>query len=258
MPELFVTADLHIGHRSVVLYNRREKFIYPNPDYDSDKPKNFKTNWPETVDIEAHDNWIIDEVWNSVVGKKDFVIIVGDFIWNNHMKYLSRLNGRKILVIGNHDKVSQWYKGTFDISGWNFEVQMDADEYVAEKYPRQFSEIHNELHKTYDKKIRIIYSHCPYLTWPGSCHGSWNVHGHCHGRLEEFEDVLRTDVGIDPWGRLVHFDVLKEKMLSRHSMWEEKMKKRNESDNIGETQGSLYENRKNNSKYFDIETNEHE
>jgi len=256
MPELRLTGDTHIGHRSIVLHARRERFIYPNPDYNPDIPKNFKTNWPEAVDLEAHDEWIIEEVWNSVVGKKDTTIIVGDFIWKNQLHILQRLNGKKILVIGNHDKVSKQYLARFDISDWNFDMYMDADEHIAEKYPNQFTEIHTEWHKTFEKKLRIIFSHCPYLTWPGSCHGAWNVHGHCHGRMVEYDDVLRTDIGIDAWGELVHFDILKKLMLDRYPLWKAK---RNEINaDRGESQGSLEENRIKHAKYLDTETHEKE
>ena len=257
MPELFHTADLHIGHRNIVLHTRREEFIYPNPDYDPDKPKNFKTNWPESVDIKAHDEWLIEDIWNRDVGKKDIVIVYGDFIWKNHTKTLSRLNGRKILVIGNHDKISQWYKGAFEHCDWTFEAYVDADEYTAKKYPEQFSEIHTELHRTFEKKFRIIGSHCPYLTWPGSYRGSWNIHGHCHGRLQEFPDVLRTDVGVDVWKRLVPHDILVKKMLSRYPSWKEKNERLNEERGI-DSKGYQPENLKENEKLFDTKIDNNE
>ena len=35
-----------------------------------------------------------------------YVYIVGDLIWENAdpLKYLDKLNGKKVLIIGNHDK----------------------------------------------------------------------------------------------------------------------------------------------------------
>jgi len=249
MAELFWTADLHIGHRNVVIHANRGNFVSPNPNYDPTIPKNFKTNWPVNVDIEAHDNWIIDDVWNSVVGKKDHVIIAGDFIWKNHMKYLARLHGKKILIIGNHDKISQWFRGTFESAEWTFDAYVDADTETARKYPQQFSEIHTELHRTFDKTKRIIGSHCPYITWPGIYKGSYNIHGHCHGRLSEYEDTLRTDVGIDAWGRLVPHDILMKKMDSRYDAWKEKNRRLNDERPDG-FQGSLLENRLENEKLF--------
>lgn len=51
-----------------------------------------------------HDEHLIDS-WNSVVGKKDLTFILGDITMENSFYYyqLDRLNGRKIVVLGNHD-----------------------------------------------------------------------------------------------------------------------------------------------------------
>lgn len=49
------------------------------------------------------------ERWNKVVKKQDTVIDLGDVIFNNakNLKsYMNELNGKKILVRGNHDKNS--------------------------------------------------------------------------------------------------------------------------------------------------------
>lgn len=233
MNELFLTADLHIGHYAIVLHTRREQFIYPNPNYDPEKPKDFKTNWPELVNLEEHDEYMI-HLWNRDVGKKDTVIIVGDFIWKNHLHYINRLNGKKILIVGNHDKVSKHYLANFTHDGLKFDMLIDDCDTDADLYADQFTDFHSdgELHKTIQKKYRLILSHCPYLSWPGSCWGSWNIHGHCHGRLREYDDILRTDIGIDPWGRLVPWEVLKMKMLKRYPKWKERFRNRKIEEQI--------------------------
>ena len=52
-----------------------------------------------------HDDYLIKE-WNKVVYKKDLTYILGDVTMENHKFYykLDQLNGRKIVVLGNHDK----------------------------------------------------------------------------------------------------------------------------------------------------------
>lgn len=52
-----------------------------------------------------HDEYLIEQ-YNSVVGRKDLVYILGDITMENPDYYyqLDRLNGRKIVVLGNHDK----------------------------------------------------------------------------------------------------------------------------------------------------------
>jgi calcineurin-like phosphoesterase family protein len=84
-----------------------------NPEYDPEKPYHFKFNNPICLvpdGLEQHDEALVDG-WNSLVGKKDRTFIIGDFAWNNHKRYANRLNGKKILIAGNHDKMSQVSKG---------------------------------------------------------------------------------------------------------------------------------------------------
>lgn len=52
-----------------------------------------------------HDDYLIKE-WNKVVHKKDLTYILGDVTMENHKFYykLDQLNGRKIVVLGNHDE----------------------------------------------------------------------------------------------------------------------------------------------------------
>ena len=101
----FITADSHLGHSNIVLHTRRTPWIYPNPDFDPSKPYHFKNNNPDAVDIKAHDEMFIER-WNKRVSKNDRVYILGDFAYNNHRKYILALNGKKVLIKGNHDKMS--------------------------------------------------------------------------------------------------------------------------------------------------------
>jgi calcineurin-like phosphoesterase family protein len=52
-----------------------------------------------------HDEHLIEE-WNKVVHKKDLTYILGDITMetSKHYYQLDRLKGRKIVVLGNHDK----------------------------------------------------------------------------------------------------------------------------------------------------------
>lgn len=53
-----------------------------------------------------HDEHLID-TWNSIVHRKDLTYILGDITMEDTGPYpqLDRLNGRKIVVLGNHDLV---------------------------------------------------------------------------------------------------------------------------------------------------------
>jgi calcineurin-like phosphoesterase family protein len=83
MRNIFVTADLHLGHDGILKYTAR--------------PWNSAAEMDETLIAN----------WNSIVGKHDLVYIVGDFAWKNHNRYLMALRGKKILICGNHDLMSR-------------------------------------------------------------------------------------------------------------------------------------------------------
>lgn len=55
--------------------------------------------------VEEHDELLIKR-WNQVVAKRDTTYIVGDVTMEKaaHYHKLNQLNGRKIIVLGNHDR----------------------------------------------------------------------------------------------------------------------------------------------------------
>lgn len=78
----FIVSDTHFGHKNIIKYCNRP----------------FKT-------IEEMDEALIKN-WNSVVSKDDTIIHLGDvFLCGKERakKIMSQLNGRKILIKGNHD-----------------------------------------------------------------------------------------------------------------------------------------------------------
>jgi calcineurin-like phosphoesterase family protein len=54
---------------------------------------------------EEQDEFLIQE-WNQVVSKRDLTYIVGDITMEKALDYykLDQLNGRKVVVLGNHDR----------------------------------------------------------------------------------------------------------------------------------------------------------
>lgn len=136
MSKTWVVADHHFGHKNIV------RFLRP----DGTKLRPWET-------IEEHDNEIIRR-HNSVVSSDDRVYCLGDF---GHPSTAHQLNGRLVLVKGNHDedKLSK-YDGFEDVRG-----------YVVKK--------------------GLIMSHIP--IHPGSM-GRWqfNVHGHTHAGSVEGDD----------------------------------------------------------------------
>ena len=89
MSKLFLTADLHLGHENIIKYENRP---FANK---------------ESMDA------VIIKKWNSVVSNRDKVIVAGDVSFYNKGKtseIINRLNGKKILVKGNHDsRNNNWW-----------------------------------------------------------------------------------------------------------------------------------------------------
>jgi len=102
---------------------------------------------------------------NEIVSKDDTVIHAGDFAFRNKLpvhKYIEQLNGNHIFLKGSHDK-------------WN-----KQGSYVWE----------GKIENYY-----FVVCHYPFRTWSRSHYGSINLHGHCHGNIEEFPNQI--DIGVD-------------------------------------------------------------
>lgn len=84
-PKIFLIGDLHFYHQNIIKYCSR-----PYKDTDDMNEQLIKN-------------------WNSVVRKNDIVYVVGDFALCGKNKIIEigqRLNGRKRLIMGNHDQAS--------------------------------------------------------------------------------------------------------------------------------------------------------
>lgn len=79
MSQVKFIGCLHLGHKSIAQYRGFHDEYY-------------------------HDEHLIAS-WNSVTHKKDLTYILGDVTMENSKEYyqLDRLNGRKVVVLGNHD-----------------------------------------------------------------------------------------------------------------------------------------------------------
>lgn len=86
MPNIFFISDLHLGHSNIISF----------ADKNGERLRPFDS-------IDEHDDFIIESI-NKVVKTTDRLVLVGDCVMNKkHMHMLYRINGRKTLVMGNHD-----------------------------------------------------------------------------------------------------------------------------------------------------------
>jgi calcineurin-like phosphoesterase family protein len=143
------TADTHFGHSNIIKYSNR-------PFASKDE-----------MDSKLIENW------NTEIGQYDTVYHLGDFCFRSQSEgqsILDRLNGKKHLIVGNHDKVGVGLKGWESIDHYK-EVSIDG----------QF----------------IVLCHYAMRVWSKSHHGAWQLYGHSHGSLPDDPNALSFDVGVD-------------------------------------------------------------
>ncbi|HZJ89514.1 MAG TPA: metallophosphoesterase [Bacilli bacterium] len=131
----FVVGDLHFGDEG--LFN----LVY----------------FRDFLTKEAYIEQVITN-YNKIVAKNAVVIFLGDLGRKDALeKYIPRLNGYKILILGNHD------------------------EYAKSFYQKLFAEVYD--HPLFITK-RIVLSHEPIPVEPGVI----NIHGHTHYVFLESEE----------------------------------------------------------------------
>jgi calcineurin-like phosphoesterase family protein len=154
----YFTSDTHYGHT-----NTWKKFKKPGSETEPLRP---------FLSDDVMDQTMIEN-WNKVVTPNDIVYHLGDFAMGKVSApgILSRLNGKKVLIWGNHDsdqvrQLPQW----------------------------EFSTPYHELRL--DGKF-IVLCHYKFDTFNKSHHGSLQFYGHSHGSNSDNDQ--QVDVGVDCW-----------------------------------------------------------
>ena len=161
MPKRFVIADTHFSHKNILTFE---------PHYRGARFKN----------VEEMDEFIIKQ-WNETVAPEDTVYHLGDVAFADGIKHIKRLNGKKFLVMGNHDNnlsLNQWKEVGFEnVFGFQ-KLKNNGFEFILTHCPLHPDEI----------------SYYPNAT---------NVHGHIHSRLVFLNHL--TGVSVD--GRYINVGV---------------------------------------------------
>ena len=179
MRNIWFYADPHLNHEKIIRFCQR-----PFTDVDNM-------------------NEVLITRYNNRVKPSDTVYILGDFSWKEHAKFAHRLNGKKTLIMGNHDKMREEDRSAFSR--------------VIGKCPSEYG-----ILEINDNKQKIVMCHFPMESWNASFHGSWHLHGHCHGRLPEDVGKLRLDVGVDVWDYApVSLDEIRAKMEGKTERWKQ-------------------------------------
>lgn len=173
MTNIWFISDTHFNHKNILQFTTFEGGPRIRPEFDS---------------LEEMNETIIQN-WNKLVTPQDKVYHLGDVIFGPNKDYdkvLSRLNGKKRLVVGNHDDLSDpnLTRHFQKIMMWRIFKEFD---FVASHVPI----FHGEIRKV-----------------------KFNVHGHIH----EKDDVSPThhNISIEKTSyRPVNIDEIKERLSKK-------------------------------------------
>lgn len=148
MKNRFLISDTHFGHRRMLEFT------------DSMTGQRVRPHWENIEDMDED----LIQRWNSVVSPNSTIYHLGDVVINRrYLQVLSRLNGDKVLIKGNHDI---------------FKLQ---------EYTPYFRDI-----RAYHVLDNCVLSHVP--IHPSQIQRfKGNIHGHLHSNR-----VLTADGKIDP------------------------------------------------------------
>jgi calcineurin-like phosphoesterase family protein len=164
---IYFTSDSHFGHFNIIRYTGR--------------PYNSARHMDECM--------IQD--WNDTVGKDDWVIHLGDFSFQSDL-YVHRLNGKIILVKGNHDDGK--HNGLF--------------EGVVEFMPLKIAEFNCYLiHTPIDPMGQYKKGREPDFSLLDRY--DYIICGHTHVKKDGRVSGKNINVGVDAWDmRPIHIDEL--------------------------------------------------
>ena len=149
----YITADSHFGHGGILSPRMH-------------RPRPFSS-------VEAMNEALIQQ-WNNRIREDDVVWHLGDFAYAASAamcrEIFGRLNGRKHLILGNHDHART------TALPWHSQQQM-AEPVIEGR--------------------RIVLCHYALRTWHGMHRGAIHLHGHSHGSLPG--TARSCDVGVDDW-----------------------------------------------------------
>lgn len=130
---VYFISDLHIGHNNILKYQAKGR--------------------PFSGISEMHE-YLVDK-WNTKIRKRDTVWVLGDVLMNkNDAHILTRLQGIKHLVLGNHDTYGfEFYSQYFNKVAAYHKLSKGGNKILLSHYP-----VHNNQIRRYD----------------------YNIHGHLH------------------------------------------------------------------------------
>lgn len=127
------------------------------------------------------------KIINSRVHKNDTLIILGDI---GNIEYIKKLNGYKVLIMGNHDKGASNYKREIIETLNPIEVKRSESKMLMSMPQFEDNHLFDEVYEgALMISNKIILSHEPIRDLPPFL---FNIHGHDHAK--SFEDEFHLNV----------------------------------------------------------------
>ena len=146
----YYISDLHLGHANVIKFDHR----------------------PFESLAQMHQTIIKN--WNSVVTPEDDVYILGDFAFKNEsgLKIISQLVGRKYLIKGNHDRLTEELTAYF-------------------VWIKDYAIIQDKAQNT-----QVVMCHFPIAHWYNQYRHTVHLYGHVHNTqdyelFQQYGDLCR-------------------------------------------------------------------
>ena len=152
----FFVSDTHFGHENIITFTKRP----------------FRT-------IAEMDEVMIEN-WNNTVGDNDLVYHLGDLCMggpDEALYYLSRLNGRILILPGNHD--TRWFSKVFSPSFANNHLPRSRSGHVVQPL-KPLLDVEFPAYGRDGRPRHAVLCHYPLVTWNKKHHGAWHLYGHVH------------------------------------------------------------------------------
>lgn len=170
MSEVFVTSDLHLNHANIIWYCNRP-----------------------FGSVEEMNRAITDN-WNNAVQPADTVYILGDFAMGDRSKIpalLARLNGYKILVLGNHDNKKD-YQHFDNVTPLRWGHIHQSVTFTMQHHPLRDGDIVPEPWDVLPPPVGA-----PHVALCGHIHGAWRSKAIT---LADGRTIQQHNVGVDVRG----------------------------------------------------------
>lgn len=168
----FLTSDTHYWHKNILQF--------------CDRP--WKT-------VEEMNEGLVEN-FNSMVTQHDTTFFLGDIFFCNQAtarEILTRLNGTKILIRGNHDmSPSQMYRIGFDCVLESARIRVGKSHIMLSHYPYKRKPWNHLWRRLTDSKYRHKLNFKKLED-----DGLWLCHGHTHSREQVRGRMIH--VGVDAW-----------------------------------------------------------